>query len=163
MENYNWYRVKRHEFGHGQRENMNPGRAETNRPDAFRGFSRSPNTGRDYEENAGYRDHYNRLIGDRREGDATAQGRNQGGEHQGKGPRSYRRADMRIMEDINDRMCDNPYLDASDIEVSVSNGEVVLTGTVEDRESKRLAAEIGEDIPGVKNVENRIRVKIHGI
>jgi hypothetical protein len=163
MENYNRYRVKRHEFGHGQHAHMNPGGTEMYGPVAFRGFSRSPHTGRDYEENAGYRDNYNRLISERPESGATTQSRNQEGQYKGKGPRSYRRADTRIMEDINDRMCDNPYLDASDIEVSVSNGEVVLTGTVEDRESKRLAAEIGEEIPGVENVENRIRVKLRGI
>jgi hypothetical protein len=163
MENQNRYRVKRHEFAHGQRENMNPGRTEVYGPNAFRGFSHASNTGRDYEENAGYRENYNRLISDRPENGPAAQRRNPDGQHKGKGPRAYRRTDDRIMEDINDRMCDNPYLDASDIEVSINNGEVVLTGTVEDRESKRLAAEIGEDISGVKNVENRLRVKIRGI
>ena len=85
------------------------------------------------------------------------------GEHKGKGPKSYKRSDDRILEEINERMCDNPYLDASDIEVSVKNGDVILTGHVEDREAKRLAAEIGEEITGVENVENRLHVKVRGI
>lgn len=40
--------------------------------------------------------------------------------HRGKGPKSYRRSDDRIFEDICRRMSDNQYLDASDIEVSGS-------------------------------------------
>lgn len=85
------------------------------------------------------------------------------GPHKGKGPRNYQRRDERILEDINDLMCDNVYLDASEIEVSVSQGNVVLTGTVENRESKRLAEDIAESVSGVLNVENTLRVRKHGI
>ena len=81
------------------------------------------------------------------------------GEFRGRGPRGYTRSDDRIEEDINDRLTDHPYIDASDIEVDVSNGEVVLSGTVDRRHAKRLAEEICENISGVKNVENRMRVK----
>ena len=88
---------------------------------------------------------------------------NENGLHRGKGPRSYQRSDDRIIEDINDRLCDNPYIDASEIDVEVANGEVTLTGSVNDRESKRLAEDIGESVSGVKNVENRIKVKRLGI
>ena len=49
-------------------------------------------------------------------------------------------------------------LDASDIEVEVSGGGDVLTGTVESRYAKRLAEDIAEEVSGVKNVENRLRV-----
>jgi osmotically-inducible protein OsmY len=79
--------------------------------------------------------------------------------HRGKGPKNYRRSDDRIRDDINDRLTDYPYLDASDIDVEISNGEVVLTGTVESRYAKRMAEDIVEDISGVKNVENRLRVR----
>ena len=82
------------------------------------------------------------------------------GVFRGKGPRSYQRGDERILEDINDRLCENPYLDASDIEVQVSDGEVTLTGSVRDRRSKWLAEDIGEEVSGVKNVENRLRVSL---
>ena len=87
----------------------------------------------------------------------------QNGIYKGKGPRSYQRSDDRILEDINDRLCDNPYIDATEIDVEVINGEVTLTGTVNDRESKRLAEDIGESVSGVKNVENRLKVKKVGI
>lgn len=85
------------------------------------------------------------------------------GLYRGKGPRSYQRSDDRILEDINDRLCDNPYIDASEIDVEVANGEVILSGSVNDRDSKRLAEDIGESVSGVKNVENRLKVKRFGI
>ena len=78
--------------------------------------------------------------------------------HRGKGPRNYSRSDDRIKEDINDRLSDDPFVDASEIEVTVSNGEVTLTGSVDDRSNKRRAEDLAEAVSGVKNVENRIRV-----
>jgi osmotically-inducible protein OsmY len=81
------------------------------------------------------------------------------GEHRGRGPKGYRRSDERIREDINDRFTDNDFLDASDIEVIVSEGEATLTGIVKDRNSKRLAEDIAERVSGVRNVENRLRVQ----
>jgi len=80
------------------------------------------------------------------------------GSFRGRGPQGYTRSDERIKEDINDRLTDHPYLDASNIEVEVNNGDVTLTGTVDRRHSKRLAEDLAEQISGVKNVENRIRV-----
>lgn len=82
-------------------------------------------------------------------------------EWRGKGPKGYRRSDERIREDVNDRLSEG-YLDASDVEVSVSNSEVTLTGTVNSRWDKRRAEDIAESVSGVTNVENRIRVKQHG-
>lgn len=79
-------------------------------------------------------------------------------DHSGKGPRGYQRSDKRILEDVNDHLYLDPYIDASDIEVQVDNSDVVLTGTAEDRNAKRRAEDIANAIPGVKNVENRIRV-----
>jgi osmotically-inducible protein OsmY len=78
--------------------------------------------------------------------------------HRGKGPKNYVRADDRIREDINDRLTDEWNIDASDIEVTVSNGEVTLSGFVTDRFQKRRAEDIAEHVSGVKHVENRIRL-----
>ncbi|WP_221392613.1 BON domain-containing protein [Dyadobacter sp. NIV53] len=85
--------------------------------------------------------------------------RQQQGEHRGRGPKGYRRSDDRIKDDINDRLSDDSWIDASEIEVKVENGEVTLTGTVDDRTAKRRAEDIADGISGVSNVENRIRVK----
>jgi hypothetical protein len=84
----------------------------------------------------------------------TSMGKN----FRGKGPRSYKRSDHRILDDVNDRLFLDPYIDASDVEVDVDNGDVILKGTVEDQSSKRRAEDIAETVPGVKNVENRLRV-----
>jgi osmotically-inducible protein OsmY len=78
--------------------------------------------------------------------------------HRGRGPKGYQRSDERIREDVNDRLTDDPWIDASDIEVTVNNREVILSGEVHDRSSKRRAEDIAEGILGVQNVENRIRV-----
>ncbi|HEU4836323.1 MAG TPA: BON domain-containing protein [Pyrinomonadaceae bacterium] len=80
-------------------------------------------------------------------------------EHRGRGPKGYRRSDERIKEDVNDRLSDDYYVDASEVEVMVTNTEVTLTGTVNSREEKRRAEDIAESVSGVTNVENRLRVK----
>jgi osmotically-inducible protein OsmY len=50
-------------------------------------------------------------------------------------------------------------LDASDIEVSVEQGEVTLRGYVPDRQAKRLAEDIVDFVAGVKDVHNQIRIR----
>lgn len=78
--------------------------------------------------------------------------------HIGKGPKGFKRTDERIRELINDRLTDDWQIDASDIEVEVQNGEVILTGYVNDRNQKRKAEDLVERISGVGHIENRIRV-----
>jgi osmotically-inducible protein OsmY len=80
------------------------------------------------------------------------------GRFSGKGPKGYQRSDDRIKEDVSDLLEREGELDASEIEVQVSSGEVTLTGTVSERSSKRLAEDLIEDLPGVKQVHNRLRV-----
>jgi osmotically-inducible protein OsmY len=50
-------------------------------------------------------------------------------------------------------------MDASDIEVSVHDGEVTLTGTVLLKSWKRMAEDLADEVPGVREVHNQIRVK----
>jgi hypothetical protein len=57
----------------------------------------------------------------------------------GRGPKGYRRSDSRIREDVCDRLTDAPFLDASDIDVTVTDGEVTLSGTVHYREENAAA------------------------
>jgi hypothetical protein len=79
------------------------------------------------------------------------------GSHRGKGPRNYKRSDERIREEVNDRLTDDPFVDCSNVEVSVQQGEVVLTGSVVDKTAKRRVEDIAGSVRGVRDVENRLR------
>ena len=81
------------------------------------------------------------------------------GKFRGRGPKNYRRSDERLREDVCDRLTDNEWLDASDVEVNVVAGEVILTGSVDSRYAKRLAENIAESASGVSNVQNNLRVQ----
>jgi osmotically-inducible protein OsmY len=81
------------------------------------------------------------------------------GYHRGRGPRGYTRSDDRIREDVNDRLTDDPLVDASEIDVVVTQCEVTLTGTVDSRMAKRRAEDVAESVSGVKHVQNNLRVK----
>lgn len=78
-------------------------------------------------------------------------------DHRGRGPKNYARSDDRIRDDANDRLTEDVWIDASEVEVEVTNGEVTLTGTVEDRRAKRRAEDCVEAIAGVKHVQNNLR------
>lgn len=86
------------------------------------------------------------------------QARPPAGPHAGRGPKGWKRSDERIMDEVCERLEEHPDLDASGIEVSVSEGEVTLAGTVDDRSAKRLAEDLAEAVPGVRDVHNRMRV-----
>jgi osmotically-inducible protein OsmY len=79
--------------------------------------------------------------------------------HRGRGPKDYRRSDERIREDVNDRLTEDPYLDATDITVAVEATDVTLTGQVTAREDKRRAERLAEQVAGVGDVQNNIRVR----
>ena len=81
------------------------------------------------------------------------------GRYSGVGPRGYRRSDERIKDDINDRLTWHGFIDASDIDVEVNEGIVTLKGTVEDRHQKRMAEDVAENIPGVEDVNNQLKIK----
>ena len=80
------------------------------------------------------------------------------GPNRGKGPKGYVRSDEKIQDEINDKLYHDSYVDASDIEVSVSKGEVTLTGTVNDKNTKRRAEDLAEEITGVDDVTNNLKV-----
>jgi hypothetical protein len=50
-------------------------------------------------------------------------------------------------------------VDASDITVTVSQGEVTLEGTVSDRRSKNRAEDIVDSVQGVKDIDNKLRAQ----
>jgi hypothetical protein len=84
------------------------------------------------------------------------------GPYVGRGPRGYRRSDERIFEDVCERLTEHGEVDASDIEVNVTGGEVMLRGTVSTRAQKHLAEDIVDAASGVLEVHNRLRVQRSG-
>jgi len=91
------------------------------------------------------------------QGSAREQSRS--GRYRGLAPQGYSRSDERIREDICDRLMADDEIDPSNITVGVENGEVTLTGTVNDRQDKRYAEGISESVLGVKEVNNNLRIK----
>ncbi len=79
--------------------------------------------------------------------------------HRGRGPSGYKRSDERISEEVHDLLTDDPWVDASGIVISVSAGEVTLSGTVLEREAKHRAERIVENLAGVTHVQNNLRVQ----
>jgi hypothetical protein len=77
----------------------------------------------------------------------------------GTGPTGYERSDARIREDVCDRLVGDPYLDAGEIGVQVSKGEVTLTGSVDNQSAKRRAEDLIGQIIGVRAVRSNLRVK----
>jgi hypothetical protein len=84
------------------------------------------------------------------------------GPHAGRGPRNYRRADARIHEELCERLTADPDVDASDIEVEVTEARVLLRGTVPDRRMKHRAEDLADGLFGVAEVGNQLRVQRPG-
>ncbi len=80
------------------------------------------------------------------------------GRHHGKGPKSYKRSDDRIHEEVCERLTRHPLVDASLMDVEVRDGEVTLKGEVLDRRMKHLAEDIADEVHGVKEIHNQLRV-----
>lgn len=84
------------------------------------------------------------------------------GPHAGKGPKGYTRSDERIREEVSDALMDDGRIDASEIEVDVTSGQVTLRGTVDSRETKRAAEDVVDGVSGVHDVQNMLRVETRG-
>jgi hypothetical protein len=77
----------------------------------------------------------------------------------GRGPKAWKRADRQIHEEVCERLADHPHIDATDIEVSVDEGEVTLAGTVDDRDTKWSAEDCALEVHGVRDIHNRLRLR----
>jgi hypothetical protein len=74
-----------------------------------------------------------------------------------RGPKGYRRSDERVEDAVCERIARSD-IDASEVEVKVENGEVTLTGTVRSRRDKWWLEEMVDDVFGVEEVHNRLRL-----
>lgn len=97
----------------------------------------------DYRDVGGYADDYGGPEPDE-------------GPFRGLGPKGWVRPDASIREELCEELARDPWLDASDIEVEVRDGEITLTGRVPNREQKRIADHIAHAVPGVRDVHNRL-------
>ncbi|MCA7083550.1 BON domain-containing protein [Cupriavidus sp. DB3] len=73
-------------------------------------------------------------------------------------PKGYRRTDERICDEVCERLAEARDLDVSEVTVEVGSGIVTLSGTVSDRRAKYRVEDIAEEVMGVDEVRNNIRV-----
>ena len=81
------------------------------------------------------------------------------GEHYGKGPKNWRRTDENIREEVCEALARDRRVDASDIDISVEDGLVLLTGWVNGREEKRQAEDCLEDVLGIHDIRNELHLR----
>ena len=84
------------------------------------------------------------------------------GDHRAPQDRRDHPADPRIEKAVNDRLRDDPKLDATEIEVHASEEQITLTGNVASHDDWQRAEEIAKAVPGVRYVINNLRVRQHG-
>jgi len=66
--------------------------------------------------------------------------------------------DDQIKTAIEQILIEDPWLDASGIQVSVQNGIARLSGTVASRQAKRRAEDLTDQIWGVRDVQNHLSI-----
>ncbi|AGH95400.1 BON domain-containing protein [Pseudobdellovibrio exovorus] len=92
-------------------------------------------------------------------GQASEHGQtSQRGQFSGKGPKGFRRSDDRIKEEVCEALEYDSDVDASEIDVSVKEGICTLTGSISSRQMKRQAEACAENVRGVQDVRNDLRV-----
>lgn len=130
-------------------------------PDTSHGFVQDSG----YPQSGGYHGERGATPYDSRGGFGSAEGdvgplpwRTRRGPYFGRSPRGYTRSDARIYEDVCDLLMYG-HVDPSDVSVSVEQGEVRLEGFVQSRRDKYEIEELAESVLGVRDVDNRLRVR----
>jgi len=75
-----------------------------------------------------------------------------------RGPKGWQRTDDRLRDDICERLYNTQHIDSSEVTVDVKNGKVTLEGTVPQRGMKRSLEDLIDALPGVQDIDNRVRV-----
>ncbi len=76
--------------------------------------------------------------------------------YRGKGP--AQRTDDQIKTAIENILTEDPWLDASGIQVRVQQGIAQLSGTVTSRQAKRRAEDLADQVRGVRDVQNTLSI-----
>ncbi len=108
----------------------------------------------------GYRDGgAGSRYGRQSQGAQAGSGQGQRQSFRGKGPKNYKRSDERIRDEVCECLSDDHEVDASEVDVSVSDGVVTVSGTVSNRYEKRRIEDLVERLSGVTDVNNQVRVQ----
>ena len=78
------------------------------------------------------------------------------GFHAGKGPRGWTLSDTRLIDEVSDRLMEDPLLDASEVEVSADAGVITLSGVVPGASDVAHAELVARRTSGVHDVVNRL-------
>lgn len=81
-------------------------------------------------------------------------------EQEKSGAENALRSDQEILDEITNRLRDDPYLKEYDIQVAVTQGNVTLNGTIPSPIAENLVIEIVSGVPGVQHIENLIMVGV---
>jgi len=145
-----------------------PSRSQQRSQDRYEPSYRS-DSARDWEGSSighadwGSRGDWNRSgSGDQSLGRGSQDQQSRFNEQKNRWPKSFKRNDERLKDDIHEELIRHGRIDASDIEVQVKDGEVTLTGHVVSRHDKRIAEELAEKVLGVHDVQNQLKVKQQG-
>jgi osmotically-inducible protein OsmY len=84
------------------------------------------------------------------------------GASQRRGPKGWQRTDERLKDDICERLYHTRHIDSSEVTVDVKDGKVTLEGTVPQRGMKHALEDLIDACPGVKDIDNRVRVSPEG-
>ena len=82
-----------------------------------------------------------------------------GGPYRGRGPRGWRRTDADLLDAVCAALADDPWIDATRMEVAVQDGVVVLRGAVDDRDQRRAAEDVALTVRGVVDVDNELKIE----
>lgn len=67
--------------------------------------------------------------------------------------------DSELTEQICRRLEQNQFVEQSRIHVNSQQGAITLEGIVENRFARERAAQLAGEVPGVRTIDNRIRVQ----
>jgi osmotically-inducible protein OsmY len=85
-------------------------------------------------------------------------GRKTSDSFKGRGPKGYRRTDEHVRHAVEETLAADPTLDAGEIEVEVSNGEVRLSGTVVGPRARYAAIANAEAVAGPGRVQCALKI-----
>lgn len=161
QDNYGQGNSGQQNYGQGQRRDRNQDGWSGDRNQDDPGYAQGGQGGyqRGNYGGSGYQQSGNQGGSSWGQGGSMQRGNDDGQSHRGRGPKNYQRSDDRIREDVSDRLSDDHDVDASDIDVSVSDREVTLSGEVDSKQAKRHAEDCADSCSGVEHVQNNLRVK----